>query len=78
MTARRTNADVADGFAAGFDDRFARHGILEVAYLRAVEIDGLPAYAVYAANGTCLWLDTDRASAGATLQEHGMELVSVH
>ncbi len=74
MTARRAKADAADGF----DDRFARHGILEVAYLRSVEIDGLPAYAVYAANGTCLWLDTDRASAGATLQEHGMELVSVH
>ena len=71
MTAPRTDID-------GSDTGFARHGITEVAYLRSVEVDGLPAFAVHAADGTCLWLDTDRAAAGATLDEYGMRLVSLH
>ncbi|MDQ2103348.1 DUF1150 family protein [Azospirillum isscasi] len=78
MTAPRSAAAAIDAAIDGFDTGFARHGILEVAYLRSVQVDGVPVFAVHAADGTRLWLDTDRAAAGAALQEHGMELVSLH
>lgn len=57
---------------------FARYAILDVAYLRPVLVEGRIAYAVHAADGTCLWLDADREQAGEALKSHGVELVSVH
>ncbi|WP_448203130.1 DUF1150 family protein [Azospirillum sp. sgz302134] len=63
---------------AATDSGFDRYGIMEVAYLRTVLLEGRVAYAVHAADGTCLWLDTDRDMAGAALTNHGMRLVSVH
>jgi len=64
--------------SAATDSSFARYGITDVAYMRTVMLEGRVAYAVHAADGTCLWLDTDRDTAGATLKDHGMQLVSVH
>lgn len=57
---------------------FARYGIHDVAYMRTVLVEGRVAYAVHAADGTCLWLDADREQAGAALKNHGVQLVSVH
>ncbi|MBP2293422.1 DUF1150 family protein [Azospirillum rugosum] len=75
MTAPHVAPHVA--FAAT-DSSFARYGITDVAYTRTVLLEGRTAYAVHAADGTCLWLDTDRETAVATLKDHGMSLVSVH
>lgn len=79
MAAPHAAPAVAPAIAqAATDSGFARYGIMEVAYLRTVLLEGRTAYAVHAADGSCLWLDTDRETADATLKEHGMSLVSVH
>ena len=57
---------------------FAHLGIRTVAYTRTVLLAGRTAYAVHAADGTCLWLDADRDQARAVLLGHGLQLVSLH
>jgi hypothetical protein len=59
-------------------DLFARYAIASHAYLRPVLVEGRPAYAVHAADGTCLWLEPDAQAANARLQGEGLSLVSLH
>lgn len=59
-------------------NEFAYWGMKEFAYIRPVQVEGQPAMAVHAANGTQLAvLDTFAAAQVAVLQ-NDMEPLSVH
>jgi len=47
-------------------------------YLKPVLLEGRTAYAVCDAEGTCLWLETDRESASKTLHAHDVVALSLH
>jgi hypothetical protein len=57
---------------------FALLGLQEFAYVKRVTIDGAPAYAIHAADGTHLGQASDRAEASAALREYDLLAVSVH
>ena len=50
----------------------------DVAYVKGVVVEGQPAFAVHAADGTQIAVMTNRALAFAVVRQHGMEPVSVH
>ena len=53
-------------------------GMEDVAYVKPVILDGAPAFAVHAANGTQIAVLTGRELAFAVVRQHNMEPVSVH
>jgi hypothetical protein len=53
-------------------------GLADVAYLRAVVIDGQPGFAVHAANGNRLGIAPTREIARAFIREQELEPVSLH
>ena len=57
---------------------FAYWGMKDFAYIRRVLIDGQPAMAVHAANGTQLAVLETHAAAQATVLQNDMEPLSVH
>lgn len=64
--------------AAAFDaDPFAvADG--DIAYIRPVEVDGQPAYAIHTADGTMLGVVDDWHTAFATARVYDFEPVAVH
>lgn len=59
-------------------NEFAYWGVREFAYIRRVVIDGQPAIAVHAANGTQLAVMDTLAAAQVTVLQNDMEPLSVH
>jgi len=59
-------------------EQLAQLGLGGVAYLRAVEVDGTPAVAIFGADGRQIGLAPDVAQAAAAVFEHEMIPVSVH
>lgn len=57
---------------------FAAFGVDHVAYVKPVEVNGVPAFAVHAADGTPLTVLPDREVASATIRQNDLEPVSVH
>lgn len=57
---------------------FARLGIEKFVYLKRVIVDGAPAYALHAADGTELLQAPESATALAVARENDLEAVSVH
>ncbi len=57
---------------------FLTLGALQIAYVRPVEVDGQPAYAVHAADGTTLAVVGNRDIAFITARQCDLEPVSVH
>lgn len=57
---------------------FAQFGRTEMAYVKRVETNGVPGYAVHAADGTYIWRFADRELACATLRQHDLEPLSLH
>jgi hypothetical protein len=53
-------------------------GLADVAYLRAVVIDGQPGFAVHAANGNRLGIAPTREIARAFIRQQELEPVSLH
>ncbi len=53
-------------------------GLQGVAYIKPVEIDGAPACAIFAADGTQLAIVPNRDVALLTLRQNDLEPVSVH
>ncbi len=49
---------------------FALFGRTEMAYVKPVKTNGVPAYAVHAADGTYIWRFADRDLACAALRRH--------
>jgi len=57
---------------------FAYWGVKDFAYIRRVEIDGQPAVAVHAANGTQLAVLETRSAAQIAALQNELEPLSVH
>jgi len=53
-------------------------GMEHFAYVRPVEVEGVTAYAVHAADGTRIAVMTSRDLAVATIRHHELDPVSVH
>ncbi|HJU19519.1 MAG TPA: DUF1150 family protein [Stellaceae bacterium] len=56
----------------------ALFGVQDMAYVKAVVIDGTAGYAVHAADGTAIAVLSDRDTAFAMLRQHDLEPMSVH
>ncbi|MBP2300164.1 hypothetical protein J2850_002870 [Azospirillum picis] len=57
---------------------FASFGLGDVAYVRPVEVDGVAAFAIHAADGTPLSVVDGRELAFAAIVQNDMEPVSLH
>ena len=57
---------------------FAEFGCSDIAYVKAMEADGLVIYAAHAADGSFLWQFDDRDAALAMLHRHELVPVSLH
>lgn len=53
-------------------------GMQDIAYVKAVEVDGNVGFAIHAADGTQMALIADRALAFAVVRQNELEPVSVH
>ncbi len=53
-------------------DQFARLGVQQIAYVKAVMMNGMPAYAIHAADGTPMAVTGDRDVAIAAVHQHEM------
>jgi hypothetical protein len=56
----------------------ALFGMQDLAYIKAVVIDGATGYAVHAADGTQIAMLSNRDVAFVTVRQHDLEPVSVH
>ena len=56
----------------------ALFGMQDLAYVKAVVINGVAAFAVHAADGTQITVLPDREIALATVRQHDLEPLSVH
>jgi hypothetical protein len=74
----------APSFAAPIDLRhisaedFARLGVTKIAYVKPVAVNGTPAYAIHAADGTPMALAADQEVAIAAIIQHEMLPALVH
>jgi hypothetical protein len=57
---------------------FAALGMNSVAYVKPVQVNGVAAYAIHAADGTHLCLFADRDAAMAVVRQHELSPVSLH
>ena len=57
---------------------FAALGMNVVAYVKMITMDGAPAYAVHAADGTEMAVMANRDAAFVVIRQHDMEPLSVH
>jgi len=57
---------------------FAAFGLNDLAYVKPIEVEGRPRFAIHAADGTALSVVPDRAVADAAVRQHEMEPLSVH
>ena len=53
-------------------------GMQDLAYIKAVIVNGVTAFAVHAADGTQVTVLPDREIALATVRQHDLEPLSVH
>ena len=53
-------------------------GLSEVAYLREAEVDGVPGFAIYAADGQAIGFAPGEDSAIAAVMTNDMEVAAVH
>lgn len=60
------------------DEQFGKLGMAQVAYVKAVVIDGMPGFAIHAADGTPMAVAEDREVAVAAILQHEMFPLSVH
>ena len=57
---------------------FLTLGAMQIAYIKPVEVDGAPAFAIHAADGTELAICNDREVAIVTARQNDLDPVSVH
>ena len=57
---------------------FAQFGMSDVAYIKPVLVNSLPAFAIHAADGTEMAVLNDRDVAFAAVRQHDLEPVSLH
>jgi len=59
-------------------DQLGALGMSHIAYVKAVTVNGMPGFAIHAADGTPMALADDRATAMAAIVQHEMLPLSVH
>ena len=59
-------------------EAFAYLGATALAYIKEVEIEGEPAFAVHAADGTAIAIFDNRDHAFAAAKQNDLQAVSVH
>jgi len=59
-------------------DQLARLGVTQIAYVKAIMMNGTLAYAIHAADGTPMAVAGDREVAIATVHQHEMLVSLVH
>ena len=59
-------------------NELALFGMQDLAYIKAVVVDGTTGYAVHAADGTQIAMLSNRDVAFVTVRQHDLEPVSVH
>ncbi len=57
---------------------FARWGMDDVAYIKAVDVGGRKIYVIHAADGASMAQESDRETAAALIVQHNMHPVSTH
>jgi hypothetical protein len=57
---------------------FMHYGMQDLAYIKPTVVDGVPSYAVHAADGTPIAVIAERELAFATIRQYDMEPLSVH
>ncbi len=57
---------------------FTAFGVDHIAYVRAVEVEGVTAFSIHAADGTQLSVMSQRDVAFAAVRQNDMEPLSVH
>jgi len=60
------------------EEQLASLGMAEVAYIKAVVMNGVPAFAIHAADGTPMAMATDEEVAVAAIRQQGLEPTRVH
>jgi len=81
---RPDGAGATDGAAEQLDIRhltvnqLAKLGVAQVAYVKAILVNGAPAFAIHAADGTPMAVAEERDVAVAAIQQYEMMAVSVH
>jgi len=84
MAMNTSTNDTNEVTGAVFDPRaltesqFAQLGAGQVAYVKAVVVDGKQVFAIHAANGTPMALAEDQAVAVAAIIQHEMAPAAVH
>ncbi len=59
-------------------EQLARLGVSQIAYVKSVTVDGEPAFAIHAADGTPMAVAENRDVALAAIREHEMMPTLVH
>ncbi|PPQ34355.1 DUF1150 family protein [Rhodopila globiformis] len=60
------------------EQQLAALGMTRIAYVKPVVIDGVPGFAIHAADGTPMAVAEDRDVAVAAIVQHEMHPLSVH
>jgi len=60
------------------DEQLAKLGVAQIAYVKPVVFNGMPGFAIHAADGTPMAVAQDRDVAMAAIAQHEMVPVSVH
>jgi hypothetical protein len=58
--------------------QLAKLGVAQVAYVKQIILNGAPAFAIHAADGTPMAVAGDREGAMAAIRQHEMVPLSVH
>ena len=58
--------------------QLAKLGVAQVAYIKQIVLDGAPAFAIHAADGTPMAVAAEREVAVAAVRQHEMTPLSVH
>jgi len=59
-------------------DQLGALGMSHIAYVKPVVVNGMPGFAIHAADGTPMAIADDRATAMAAIVQHEMLPLSVH
>jgi len=58
--------------------QLAQLGVAQIAYVKPIVVDGDPAFAIYAADGTPMAVAPEREVALAAIRQHDMVPLSLH
>jgi hypothetical protein len=59
-------------------EQLAKLGVSQLAYVKPVVVNGMPGFAIHAADGTAMAVTGDRDVAVAAILQHEMHPLSVH